>query len=67
MMVKIVGRDEKSVKRVTCQSCAAILEYTDLEVRIAKYSCMGESSGHHYVPCPNCPGLIEARIKGTSW
>jgi RNase P subunit RPR2 len=66
-MVKIVGRDEKHVKRVTCQSCAAILEYTQAEVQTSRYTIMGESSGHEYVPCPNCPGLTAARIKGTSW
>jgi len=32
-MVKIVGKDESFVKRVTCRSCASILEYTLNEVR----------------------------------
>jgi hypothetical protein len=66
-MVKIVGRDEAKVKRVTCQSCAAVLEYTDMEIKESRYSCMGESSGHDYVECPNCPGLKKAVIPGSCW
>jgi hypothetical protein len=66
-MVKVVGQDKKKAKRVTCGNCGAILEYYEKDVKVAKYTCMGDSSGHHYVECPNCPGTWAARIPGTSW
>jgi RNase P subunit RPR2 len=66
-VVKVVGRDPKQVKRVTCRDCAAILEYTESEVKVARYSCMGDPSGHKYVDCPNCSDGGDARIPGTSW
>jgi len=56
-MVKIVGRDERAVKRVTCDDCAAILEYTQNEVKEyhgTDYS--GGSDGCEWVDCPNCSG-----------
>lgn len=31
-MVKVVGRDETAVRRITCWSCASVLEYTQSEV-----------------------------------
>ena len=66
-MVKIVGQDTKKAKRVTCNSCGAILEYYEKDVKVAEYTCMGENSGCRYVDCPNCPGAGAARIPGTSW
>ena len=65
-MAKIVGKDRSAVKKVTCQTCAAILECTASEVKTARYSCQGDSSEHEYVPCPNCPGRTSAMIKGSS-
>lgn len=66
-MIKIVGYDDTKKKRVTCGNCAAILEYVEKDVKIAKYTCMGDPSGHHYVECPNCPDTWAARIPGSSW
>jgi len=54
-MVKIVGKDESFVKRVTCRSCASILEYTLNEVR--EYhgtDYTGGADGQEWVDCPNC-------------
>jgi len=54
-MVKVVGRDESAVKRVTCRSCASILEYNLSEVKEyhgKDYS--GGSDGMEWVDCPNC-------------
>lgn len=54
-MVKVVGRDEKAVKKITCYGCAAILEYTNSEVK--KYSgrdYSGGSDGREWVVCPEC-------------
>lgn len=54
-MVKVVGRDESAVKRITCRGCASILEYKLCEVK--KYSgtdYSGGSDGCEWVDCPNC-------------
>lgn len=54
-MVKVVGRDETAVKRVTCRSCASILEYNLSEVKEyhgTDYS--GGADGQEWVVCPNC-------------
>lgn len=68
MTVSIIGKDKKRLKRVTCDRCLSILEYTDADVKQAKYTCMGDTSGHDYVPCPECgPDYWAARIKGTSY
>lgn len=64
-MAKVIGFDQSKQKRVTCSGCSAIVEYVENEVKVARYSCMGDPSGHKYVPCPNCGD--EARIPGTSW
>lgn len=54
-MVKIVGRDESAVKRTTCRSCAAILEYTSSEVQsITSRDYSGVSDTDYYIICPNC-------------
>lgn len=66
-MVKIVGQSIEIAKHVTCGNCGAILEYYKKEVQRAEYTCMGDPSGHLYVPCPNCPGTWAARIPGSSW
>jgi hypothetical protein len=68
-MVKIVGYDTRPniLKRVTCGNCGAILEYYQKDVKEARYSCMGDSSGHDYVPCPNCPDTWAAKISETSY
>lgn len=54
-MVKVVGRDERAVTRVTCRSCASVLEYTLTEVKSyhgTDYS--GGPDGCELVDCPNC-------------
>ena len=48
-MVKVVGRDETEVKRITCKNCASILEYTNSEVK-----SMGNREGYYYISCPEC-------------
>lgn len=61
-MVKVVGKDESTVKRITCRSCASILEYTLSEVK----SCHGTDygggpDGAERVDCPNCGRLAIIR------
>lgn len=54
-MVKVVGRDETVVKRVTCRSCASILEYTKSEVKkFTSYDYGGGSDINYYIDCPSC-------------
>lgn len=68
-MAKVVGfsKEVKKKLRVTCRDCGAIIEYIRSEVKVARYTCMGDPSGHEYVTCPNCPNGGDARIPGTSW
>lgn len=66
-MVRIVGYDNEAFKQVTCQNCGAILEHSQKEVKVAKYTIMGDPSGHQYVECPNCPDTWAAKIPNTSW
>ncbi len=61
-MVKVVGRDEQAVKRITCKSCASILEYTLNEVK--KYSSTdwsGGPDGHEWIDCPTCGNEVIIR------
>jgi len=54
-MVKVVGRDESAVKRVTCRSCASILEYKLSEIKsyqAGDYS--GDTWMEYYIDCPDC-------------
>lgn len=54
-MVSVVGRDEKAVKRVTCRSCASILEYTQSEVKnFTSYDYGGGRDINYYIDCPSC-------------
>jgi len=54
-MAKVVGRDESVVKRSTCKSCAAIIEYTPNEVISYWASDYGGGRDeYHKLICPNC-------------
>jgi len=54
-VVKVVGLDERAVKRVTCKSCASILEYTLSEVKSRRGTdWSGGSDGAEWVDCPKC-------------
>ena len=55
-MVKIVGRDQSAVKRITCLNCASILEYSPGEVKtlwegIDYGGCPDGAKGFK---CPSC-------------
>ena len=56
MMAKVVGKDESAVHRITCHSCACILEYTKYEVHSIKhsYDYLGGFSVDRGIKCPNC-------------
>lgn len=54
-MVKVVGKDEKAVKRITCKNCASILEFTKSETRRVKYGdYSGDSWYENIINCPVC-------------
>lgn len=62
-MVKIVGRDETVVKRITCRNCASVLEYTPSEVRNlwSGTDYGGGPDGADGFDCPNCGKLVHTR------
>lgn len=61
-MVKIVGRDDTAVKRITCRGCASILEYTASEVKERHGKDYGGGpDGAEWVDCPNCGGTAVIR------
>lgn len=63
-MAKVVGKDKKAVKRVTCSGCASIVEYTQNEVKeINGRDYGGGPDGCTYITCPQC----QKRITLTSW
>lgn len=62
-MVKIVGRDESAVKRVTCRDCASILEYCLYEVKSRNVSDYGGGSEvYKFILCASCNS--EVAVKG---
>ena len=62
-MPKVVGKDDKYVKRITCRNCASIIEYTESEVRNlwsgTDYS--GGSDGADGFECPQCGKEIHTK------
>lgn len=62
-MATIIGTDQRAVKRITHQDCAAELEYTESEVRNLwsgkDYS--GGSDGADGFTCPKCGGNVITR------
>jgi len=54
-MIKVIGKDDSVVKRVTCRNCSSILEYTpyDTQKRIHK-DISGCTDIDTYIVCPTC-------------
>jgi hypothetical protein len=54
-MPKVIGKDNKFVKQVSCKNCASILEYTESEVEKGKsYDYGGGCDPYKYINCPYC-------------
>ena len=55
-MVKVVGQDKSAIKRITCRSCASVLEYTLSEVKSIKhsYDYLGDYEVSFGFKCPKC-------------
>ena len=63
-MVKVIGKDESAIKRITCRNCASILEYTLSEVKESHgQDISGCSDGYAWILCPSC--LV--RVVVRSW
>lgn len=61
-MVKVVGRDESAVKRTTCYSCAAVLEYTQRGMKTFTSRDYTESTNtEYYITCPDCGSRVYVR------
>ncbi|MFT5348849.1 MAG: DNA-directed RNA polymerase subunit RPC12/RpoP [Bacteroidia bacterium] len=58
MTVKVVGKDDKYVKKVSCPKCASKLEYVLDDTYLQKYSCMGQSEVDTVIDCPVCSHKI---------
>ena len=54
-MVKVVGKDDSAIKRITCQGCASVLEYMNFEIkRRDGHDYTGGADGEEWVNCPKC-------------
>lgn len=62
-MVKIIGRDEAKVHKVSCPNCASILEYTQSEVYSAKknFDYLGDYDRVDCITCPNCNYEVQVK------
>ena len=59
-MPKVIGFDPKLMKQCKCTKCAAIIEYSDNELREFKYSDYGGGSNIcQELICPNCGNKIQ--------
>lgn len=58
-MATVVGEDKTVVSRCTCKSCAAIVEYSRIEVQeVRRKDYAGGSDGIQYIYCPRCHSKI---------
>ena len=59
-MVKVIGKDPDFVHTVSCDNCAALLQYVKREV---KRGTAGDYSGdtwyYYYIECPECDHRVD--------
>lgn len=62
-MATIVGRDPGAVRRATCFSCAAIVEYSLTETREEKrnHDYLGDYDIVRVINCPGCGYEIQVK------
>lgn len=59
-MVKVLGIDDKHVRRKSCTKCASILEFTDSETVMKRWSDYSGDSGYYdSIVCPKCGNEVE--------
>lgn len=62
-MARIIGKDEKEMRRVTCRNCASIVEYTMRETVtrwVGDYS--GDREQIRELGCPGCGNKIQVKF-----
>lgn len=62
-MVKVIGRDDRHVKEISCDKCASRLQYTESEVRNlwSGTDYGGGPDGADGFDCPNCGNQVHVR------
>lgn len=58
MTVKVIGVDQKYLKKVSCKHCASILEYTRSDIKEIKYPDWGGTVDDEYIECPRCESRV---------
>ncbi|BBO33383.1 hypothetical protein PLANPX_2995 [Lacipirellula parvula] len=60
MTVKIIGRGEREVRRVTCDRCGSVLEFSGADVQSEpQYNGDGEYAGERrWIDCPQCSSQV---------
>lgn len=60
-MVKVVGRDETYVPRITCKGCGSILEYNASEIQTFKinWDYLGDYDTVRGIKCPTCETIVK--------
>ena len=54
-MPKVIGKDPKHVKTISCKNCAAIIEFTMSETKRTGFSdWTGDTDYYQTIDCPNC-------------
>ena len=54
-MIRIIGTDDKHIHKITCKTCASIIEYTKDEVKSFTHRDYGGGSDTYYhIVCPKC-------------
>lgn len=62
-MARIIGKDEREMRRVTCRFCASIVEYTMSETTtrwVSDYS--GDQEQIRELGCPACSNKIPVKF-----
>jgi len=61
-MVKVVGKDDKHVHKISCEKCASILEYTKNETITNTWTDYGGGgAGREFITCPTCGNGVTIR------
>lgn len=59
-MLKIVGKSDEFVKRITCEKCSSVIEYTKSECEYHKhsYDYTGSYEVTYGIVCPCCKAIL---------
>ena len=60
MAIKVVGKDKKKIRKVTCNNCSSILEFTNSDIKGRTYKDISQvTETVYYIVCPDCRKQIE--------